>query len=98
MGITKRYLDEIESQYNFSRSFLVKHGTLRECEYHPGIYYDGNGDLESAYKILNAKVTSGEIELEGGKTRRDMTDSLKSVYEDNSGPESCYSCDKHRDE
>jgi hypothetical protein len=95
MGQAKRQLMENEEQYEWARSLLCKLGTLEECENHEGTYFDGDGDLERAYKTANARITSGEIKLRSGQERRDVTDLLKEVYDDNSGLDSCPECDRN---
>lgn len=92
MGGSKRMMEQREDDLSWARSFLIEIGTLESCEFH-GDTFDGDGDMERAYQILNARVTSGAIPLASGQTRRDLTDLLKDAYEDSSGPDSCPSCD-----
>ena len=98
MGGMKRMMEEQEARYHWARDFLVEVGTLQACELHEGDFFDGDGDLERAYKVFNARVTNGQITIEDGLTRRDMTDTLKEVYHDNNGPDSCNSCARHLDD
>jgi hypothetical protein len=84
-----------EAAYDEARGFLAQIGTLRECVDHPGTYFDGDGDLERAYKGANARITKGVIVLSPDETRRNYTDRLKEVYEDNSGMEGCQECEDH---
>ena len=73
---------------------LLKAGCLDQCDGHPGEYYDGGEQIEEAYKLGNTLISSGKIKLSNGETRRDFTDRIKVVYEDNSGPEICSYCQK----
>jgi len=98
MGQAKRMLEEIEATRTWAVDFLVSVGTLKECPYHDSSYYDGNGDLEYAYRVLNSKISKGEITLARGQTRRDLTDALKDAYDDNSGLSRCSWCARHDDE
>ncbi|MBA9071809.1 hypothetical protein FHR71_005595 [Methylobacterium sp. RAS18] len=98
MGQAKRMLEEQEDNERGALSFLVGAGCIEECEHHDGIYFDGGEPVETAYKLANAQISSGALVLPEGTSRRDYTDLLKSVYEDNSGIESCYACDKHRED
>ena len=93
MGSMKQAAMEQEESYQEARDFLVEIGTLKECENHPGTHFDGDGDLEKAYKMANARISRGDIVLSHGDTRRDYTDRLKEVYEDNSGLEGCQACE-----
>lgn len=98
MGGMKRLLEQQQELRAWAVSFLVECGTLKACQVHEGAVYDGDGDLPRAYKILNAKVTRGEIGLAKGQSRRDLTDALEEAYDDNSHASTCWACDKLRDE
>jgi hypothetical protein len=80
MSQVKRLMEAQEGLRGLSLDILKEVGLLAECEVHAGTYYDGEqGDLEDAYKLANAKVTRGDIELPGGMSRRDFTDAIKST-------------------
>ncbi|MHC4044852.1 hypothetical protein [Bradyrhizobium sp. 23AC] len=95
MGQAKWEMMKKEEQHEWARTLLCELGILEECENHPGTYFDGDGDVERAYKVVNARISSGEITLKSGQERRDVTDLLKEVYEDNSGLDSCQECDRN---
>src|SRR5689334_21583501 len=63
MGYWKGKGMEEEEDYEWARSLLCEVGALEECENHPGTYFDGSGDVEAAYKLANARITSGELKL-----------------------------------
>ena len=92
MGAAKHAMMEREENLNAAAHFLVKLGTLSSCEFH-GDFYDGDGDLEQAYKTAAYKHKRGEISFSEGMTQLEMTDLLKDAYEDNSGMDVCPSCD-----
>ena len=95
MSMAKRQLELQDDLRNLSLGVLKEVGLLAECESHPGTYFDGEqGDLEDAYKLANAKISRGDIELPGGASRRDFTDAIKDTYQDNAGIDYCSSCDK----
>jgi hypothetical protein len=48
--------------------------------------------LKEAYKIANARITAGEIELPSMMTRRDFTDLIKEVVE--TSPAECPECER----
>ncbi len=95
MGRAKDEMMQREEDLNWAISYLVGLGVLDECEAHEGTYFDGSGDITAAYKQANADITSGAIELRNGQTRSDITDLLKSAYEDNSGLTECAICEKN---
>ena len=94
MGMAKRLLEEQEDQEAWAVRFLCEAGVLKECENHDGTYFDGGADLEDAYRLFYSRVTSGQIVLEKGETRREYTDALKSAYDDNSYADGCPTCEK----
>ena len=65
------------------------------CEIHPGEFISEGPDadmLVDAYKIGNARITSGEIELPPLLKRQDFTDLIKDVVEN--GPDACPECER----
>jgi hypothetical protein len=85
----------MEEQVEWARDLLCEVGALSECENHEGTYFDGPQDVEAAYRLLNARITSNEIILKPGQTRRDLTNLIKAVYEDNSGLSACPICERN---
>jgi len=75
---------------------LVEVDAIQECEIHDECYTEGTGDVEEAYKLANARISSGEIELLPGMTRRNFTDMILEAYNENSSDE-CPYCAKNRD-
>jgi hypothetical protein len=95
MSMVKRMMEAQEDLRQHALDILVETELLEQCDYHPGTYFDGGGgDLQDAYKLANSKVSRGEIELPGNMSRRDFTDVIKETYQDNSGVDSCQSCEK----
>ena len=92
MGITKRCVEDEEALRQQALSLLVEVGALEECEIHSGTYFDGNGDLEAAYRLANARITSREVELDDDMSRRDFTDIIKKAYEENYVLDECPAC------
>ncbi len=92
MGRAKE--DWLEHQENLARAggFLVKMGTLSACEAH-GDLYDGDGDLEAAYKRAAYLHKRGELGFGDDLSQREVTDLLKEAYEDNAGVDVCPRCD-----
>lgn len=94
MGGSKRLMEQMDEDLAWARTFLIKVGTLSVCEGH-GDVFDGDGDIQRAYRILNAQVTDGSLNGIGDRTRRDLTDLLKRAYEDYGGPDQCPTCDRY---
>ena len=95
MGFWKNKAMEQEAEYESARDLLCEVGALEECENHPGTYFDGGTDVTDAYKLANARVSSGEITLKPGQSRRDLTNLIKAVYDDNSGLGGCQECERN---
>jgi hypothetical protein len=95
MGYWKNKAMEAEEDYDWARSLLVEVGALEECEYHEGTFFEGNEEVTAAYKLANARITSGDYKLKEGQTRRNVTDLILAVYQDNSALSSCPICDKN---
>jgi len=91
MSGIKRHMEDIEAAYQGGLALCIEAGAIEECEYHPGTYFEGGEPVEAAYKLAARKVKAGEI---GGK-QIEVTDAVKSAYEDNSGIDYCSSCDKN---
>src|SRR5215467_4835939 len=82
MGMAKRMLEEQEDLRQMALGVLCAAGCLEECEFHESYYFGGGVDLQEAYKIANARITSGQIELPDGVGRSDFTDIVKMTYEE----------------
>jgi hypothetical protein len=69
---------------------LLQAGVLNVCAVHTDTPIEGSGNLEAAYRLGNYKFTAGE--LDGiFENRREMTDYIKMVYEENADGE-CNQC------
>jgi hypothetical protein len=94
MSVAKQLIEDRETLRGIAIDVLCGVGAIDECEFHDGTYFDGNGDLEAAYKLVNAKISDGEFKLPSGMTCRDLMDAIKNAYEDLSLAESCWACDE----
>lgn len=95
MGIAKRTLEDQHTRYEEALQLLLEVGALKECEIHIGTYMDGSGDRVAAYKLANSRITAGAVEVPSGGSRKDVTDLIDAVYNDNSGLSHCPSCEKN---
>ena len=89
----QRALAEQQS-YEEAVEFLCRHNVLQECDNHPGTYFEGECDIENAYKAANAGITDGSIKLGRAETRRNFTDRLKAAHDGNVGSDGCPDCDR----
>lgn len=90
MGMTKRYLEDLEVLRAQARSVLFRAGVLDYCDIHEA-YFDTLGDITEAYRLGNALVTRGEIDLHGF-TRRDFTDAMQHELRENTTMDGCAFC------
>jgi hypothetical protein len=80
------------SEKESALSILLQAGVLNLCAVHEDTVIEGSGDIEAAYKLGNSKFTAAE--LDGiFESRREMTDYIKLVYEENADGE-CNQCTK----
>ena len=93
MSIAKRLLEEKEGKEQTALQIAFEAGVLTECKVH-GYTIGGDSDVEEAYKLGNSKFDSDLKSV--FMNRREMTDTIKSVVEDNWGD--CCGCEKQRDE
>lgn len=84
-----------DEDHNWAISYLVNLGVLSECEAHEGSYSEGPREITDAYKQANRDISTGQIKLRDGQTRTDITDLLKSAYDDNSGLSRCPICERN---
>lgn len=94
MGGAKRLMEEHEALVQHGASICLKVGALKSCPVH-GDCFDGNGDLEAAYRYANAMITQGNITLSEGVSRRNFSDAIKEAYEGHAGIDYCPSCDHY---
>jgi hypothetical protein len=98
MGVLKRLMLEQDEMKSVAADVAQAAGLLGNCEHHPDIVLDLTVEslisFENAYKIANARISKGEIELPLSMSRRDFTDLIHEVVKES--PWECPSCDnKH---
>lgn len=81
-----------EEQREFAIQALLSVGALTTCMIHEDVIYEGSGDTEAAYKYAN-KVFSGNPKSFVFDDRREMTDTIKMIFEEYCGCDICPSCD-----
>lgn len=83
-----------EEEREFALSALLKVGALTNCLIHEDEIFEGSGDVEAAYKYANKLFTdnSGVMTF---TDRREMTDTIQSVYLEYCGCDECPSCSRY---
>jgi hypothetical protein len=77
-------------QAEVAKQIAIDAGALAVCTYHD-IAYDNGGEIESAYKLANARYTAGKYDDVSGD-RREMTDAIQHAVGESA--DSCWRCDK----
>ncbi|PTU70775.1 hypothetical protein [Chromobacterium haemolyticum] len=95
MGGAKRELIEFESLQYIAIDIAVRAEVLKRCEFHDDCTYTTGEDIQGAYKLANTMYSSGD--LRQFSSRRQMTDIIKQVVEDNDLDE-CPRCAEYYDE
>jgi len=92
MSGSKDYMFALEALRAQARRILCDAGQLEQCAIH-GTYFRVNisSDLETAYRIANARITARKLDL-GDWTRRDFTDAIKHEYEAHRALSDCPHC------
>lgn len=67
-------------------------GALRECEYHPGFFLQGNQGLESAFELAGANLDTEQLTLPDGTTSSDFIEIIGGVYSNQTSAGSCAAC------
>ncbi len=94
MGLAKKEMMRQEQARLVATEIAIEAEVLRRCEYHDDTVLDDGGDPVDAYRLGNAKFSSGETGI--FESRREMTDLIKEEIEWAS--DECSSCSKWRDE
>jgi hypothetical protein len=95
MGAAKREKERHDDLVQLGLALCEDVGVLEQCEHHPGTYFEGSTSLQDGYKIANARWTRGQIQ--GFKTRLEMTDAMKEASEFFVSEE-CVSCEKWKED
>lgn len=96
MSRAKEALEEQEEKREVAIQIAIAAGVLQQCKYHDDCIFEGNEEIEIAYKLANHQFSHGE-HVNVFKNRREMTDIIKEVVADYPGDE-CPSCARVREE
>lgn len=97
MSTIKRHMEEMDSLREQALEILIKVNCVERCDGHEEVCLEVSDDLEPAYKLANAMITWGDIELPEGKNRKWFTDLIDGVFADNRADE-CYSCARNMED
>lgn len=82
---------------DFATDILVEAGVLKPCEDHVDYFKVTDSDVQSAYKLANARFPSGRLPR-GFSSRREMTDAIRDAANHHYYPGGeCPRCDQLRD-
>lgn len=95
MGAAKEMMLQREGMTGAAEEVAIAAGLGERCEMHEDVFMSEFPDedlLVEAYKIANARISKGEIELPSMMSRRDFTDLIKEVVEQ--APDFCPECQR----
>lgn len=90
MGGNKDIMDGLDFLRARARGVMRRAGVLDHCEFH-GLHFDTGADVEAAYRLGNALITKGEIDLLG-HSRTEFTDAIKYELDANASLGGCPRC------
>jgi hypothetical protein len=94
MGQAKRLLEAQWEVRGLAEAALCAVGAIKACEFHEDIYLEGNGDVQAAYRLANARISRDDWSLPSYMSRRDLTDAIKQMYDELSCADGCWACAK----
>ncbi|MDO6707887.1 hypothetical protein [Photobacterium sp. 1_MG-2023] len=92
MGIAKRHMEHMEDQINVATEIAIEAGVLERCEYCEATVFQGEEDVEEAYKLGSHRFKNGDF---GGlfESQLELTDAIKeSVESGDHAADMCYHC------
>ncbi|HBT0399322.1 TPA: hypothetical protein MA053_002474 [Klebsiella pneumoniae] len=92
MSIIKRHMEDQQDKFNVATNIAIEAGVLERCEYCEATVFQGDEDIEEAYKLGNTQFSKGKFE---GffESRREMTDAIKDAVESGDhAAECCFHC------
>ena len=97
MGQAKRQMEHQDHLEGVAAEILVRAKVWKRCR-NPGcgdLIDDGGGDVTEAYMLGNAMISRKDPLVEDFESRREMTDTVKVVYESGLAVD-CRSCSCQR--
>jgi hypothetical protein len=97
MSGAKRLMDQLEEHRAVATSIALKAGVLQRCELHSDFIFAAGADVTSAYQLGNAMFSDGKFD-DTFEIRREMTDAIKFVVEDEYVADECRRCSEFENE
>ena len=95
MGMMKEWMIQREGMKDVAEEVAVAAGLGNRCKMHSDVFmsdYPDEALLVEAYKIGNARITRGDIDLPSMIERKDFTDLIKQVV--TMAPSFCPECER----
>lgn len=98
MGVLKAAKIQRDAERPFAEDIAIAAGLGTKCASHPEVFMSEFSDegLVEAYKIANARITSGELTLPSMMDRKDFYELIKDVV--SQAPDFCPECDRQTDD
>jgi len=90
MGDTKQMTEEYERKYEAAKQIALATGVLKECEYHKGLFFKGDNELNKTFKMANNYYSQGRY-IHEFRDKKEMTDTVIEVVGKYSSKK-CSSC------
>lgn len=62
MSIIKRHMEDQQDKFNVATNIAIEAGVLERCEYCEATVFQGDEDIEEAYKLGNTQFSKGKFE------------------------------------
>lgn len=79
------------AQEEWALRMLCSSEVLSECEHHEGVYVENGEDVRKAYKYAMAEFKKNKDDSPFEEVS-EMTDAIKSAYEEHGGNDDCPLC------
>lgn len=83
-----------DEQELWAMGILMRTGVLTNCRIHEDAVFEGGQDIDAAYKYANSIFTKSPNDVPF-EDRIEMTDTIKSVFEEYCGCGICPSCESN---
>lgn len=86
--------DMHDEQQTWAMGILMKTGVFTNCRIHEDAVFNGGNDVDAAYKYANSIFTNNPDDTPF-EERIEMTDAIKSAFEEYCGCDTCPSCESN---
>jgi hypothetical protein len=95
MGVAKEMGLQREDMRSAAEEVAIAAGLGERCELHEDVFvseFPYEDKLVEAYKIANARISAGDVDLPSMMSRHDFTELIKEVVEE--APDECPECNR----